>query len=157
MASTAYLEVTFTKNIQKQSNFTDSDLGKNFKIESTIGSNPSTIIPIIQATIINNKVRLQISDDDVPKQETSITLTYTDNSGNLGFGLVDASTGFPIKDLEPVKDAVKTETDPIKLLLHIKYGANVDKPSCGYAAEWITISTPFIILDISSKFSQSAL
>ena len=108
--ATAYLEVTFTKRIQKQSNFSDTALAGNFKIESTIAST-TTVIPIVKAIIISNKLRLQIADADVPKQQTSITLTYTDNSGNNGVSLVDATTGFPIKDLVPVKDAVKTEVE----------------------------------------------
>ena len=66
--ATAYLEVTFTKRIQKQSNFSDTALAGNFKIESTIAST-TTVIPIVKAIIISNKVRLQIADADVPKNK----------------------------------------------------------------------------------------
>jgi len=106
MASTAYLEVTFTKRIKKQSNFTNQQLVGNFQI---VNNSTAATINILDAIIVSgNKVRLAIANVDVPKQPTSITLTYTDNSP---VSLVDASTGFPIKDLEPVKDAVKTETE----------------------------------------------
>ena len=59
MAATAFLEVTFTKNLAiKPGNTTD--LKDNFDISNN-GVSPSVNIPIQTAKIIGNKVRLEIA------------------------------------------------------------------------------------------------
>ena len=105
MAATAFLEVTFTKNLAiKPGNTTD--LSNNFDISNN-GVNPSVNIPIQSVSINRNKVRLEIAQSDVPKPGHSLTVTYTDSPA---CSLVDSGTGFPLSDLTSVKDASQNRT-----------------------------------------------
>ena len=105
MAATAFLEVTFTKNLAiKPGNTTD--LSNNFDISNN-GVNPSVNIPIVSATINGNKVRLEIAASDVPKTGHSLTVTYTDSTT---CSLVDSGTGFPLGELKSVDDASTSGT-----------------------------------------------
>ena len=104
-ASNAYLDVTFTKSIQiKGSSCTD--VSGNFKLMK--GNDD---IDIISSQVIGNKVRLLLEKSQIPKTAGTVKLWYTDNSGGLGCSLVDSTTGFPVSDLEPVKDAFKEEEE----------------------------------------------
>ena len=105
MAATAFLEVTFTKNLALKPGST-TDLSNNFDISNN-GVSPSFNIPIQTATILGNKVRLKIAAEDVPQPGHSLTVTYTDSPT---CSLVDSGTGFSLGDLTSVKDASQNRT-----------------------------------------------
>ena len=105
MAATAFLEVTFTKNLAIKPGST-TDLSNNFDISNN-GVSPSFNIPIQTATILGNKVRLKIAAEDVPQPGHSLTVTYTDSPT---CSLVDSGTGFSLGDLTSVKDASQNRT-----------------------------------------------
>ena len=119
MSSVAYLDVTFSKNLTLKEG-TDTDLNERFDIivdGTTLNSSP------ISVQIINNRVRLEIANSDVPQPGQSLKIEYTQGvitgqnplTENQG-ALVDSSTGYPISSLV----AVSSQTDSIDTPTNIR-------------------------------------
>jgi len=105
MSSVAYLDVTFNKNLTLKEG-TLYNLQQRFFI--TVGADPS--FNPISAEIINNRVRLGISNEKIPQPDKSIKIEYSSTfPDEVNGALVDSSTGYVITSLTTVRTQDKTE------------------------------------------------
>jgi len=99
MSSVAYLDVTFNKNLTLKEGTLDN-LRQRFFI--TVGAD--TPFNPISAEIINNRVRLGISNEKIPQPDESIKIEYSSTvPDEVNGALVDSSTGYVITSLTTVR------------------------------------------------------
>ena len=115
-AAKVYLDVTFTKNLAlKQGTLTD--LKNRFAINNDSKLPQPSSIEILNAQILENKVRLEINSTMVPQPTNGVTVVYTSGiitgppavAENDG-ALVDSTTGYAVKDLVTVSSATTSST-----------------------------------------------